>query len=357
MTDPSAFWCTRTAPSASRRPSCAGHRDAWQFDGSRWPGPESKRTGPRPTHQKTLGSSEEDRHHQLSLHWACDSRRRGGFPHLSCGRWPLVQHTDCGSRRWHSVPADPWCALGPPAVGVEVCVCTAGPQEWSLWCGVDGGRLLCSPGLPCPWWSHQHALSAVLVVVSVGCLSRRSQGRERGLRVPNQLNGRQSLLTPPVHRRQQWTGCQSCPHCLWLEGQLLVSWTAARHLHPTGWQLGRSGVSVMILCVLKTVCGWTSKNWLLPYACCGLHFIDSAACVLSFDHSTPWQLWRCEQDERSYPRPQQVEWPRPRPQQTTLMMMASHQHHRCRVPQLTTPASRQHHRRPRLATNITDSPG
>ena len=46
-------------------------------------------------------------------------------------------------------------------------------------------------------------------------------------------------------------------------------------------------VSVMILCVLKTVCGWTSKNWLLPYACCGLHFIDSAACVLSFDHSTP----------------------------------------------------------------------
>ena len=46
-------------------------------------------------------------------------------------------------------------------------------------------------------------------------------------------------------------------------------------------------VSVMILGVLKTVCGWTSKNWLLPYACCGLHFIDSAACVLSFDHSTP----------------------------------------------------------------------
>ena len=26
---------------------------------------------------------------------------------------------------------------------------------------------------------------------------------------------------------------------------------------------------------------------LLPYACCGLHFIDSAACVLSFDRSTP----------------------------------------------------------------------
>ena len=49
-------------------------------------------------------------------------------------------------------------------------------------------------------------------------------------------------------------------------------------------------VSVMILCVLKTVCGWTSKNWSLPYACCGLHFIDSAACVLSFDHSTPLHL-------------------------------------------------------------------
>ena len=38
-----------------------------------------------------------------------------------------------------------------------------------------------------------------------------------------------------------------------------------------------------------------------------LHFIDSAACVLSFDHSTPLQLWHCEQDERSNPRPQQVE--------------------------------------------------
>ena len=46
------------------------------------------------------------------------------------------------------------------------------------------------------------------------------------------------------------------------------------------------------VCVLKTVCGWTSKNWLLPYACCGLHFIDFAACVLSFDHSTPLQLYQ-----------------------------------------------------------------
>ena len=62
-------------------------------------------------------------------------------------------------------------------------------------------------------------------------------------------------------------------------------------------------VSVRILCVLKIVCGWESKTLLLPYACCGLHFIDSAACVLSFDHSTPlhilyiymivtqWSLW------------------------------------------------------------------
>ena len=49
-------------------------------------------------------------------------------------------------------------------------------------------------------------------------------------------------------------------------------------------------VSVMILGVLKTVCGWTSKTWLLPYACCGLHFIDSAACVLSFDHSAPLHI-------------------------------------------------------------------
>ena len=115
----------------------------------------------------------------------------------SRGRWPLVQHTDCGCRRWPLVPAGPWCALGPPAVGVEVCVCTAGPQEWSLRCGVDGGRLLCSPGLACPWWSQQHALSAVLAVVSVGCWSRRRQDRERGLRVLNHLNGRQSLLHIP----------------------------------------------------------------------------------------------------------------------------------------------------------------
>ena len=48
-------------------------------------------------------------------------------------------------------------------------------------------------------------------------------------------------------------------------------------------------------CVLKTVCGWTSKTWLLPYACCGLHFIASVTCVLSLDHSAaPFQLWRCE---------------------------------------------------------------
>ena len=43
-------------------------------------------------------------------------------------------------------------------------------------------------------------------------------------------------------------------------------------------------------CVLKIVCGWANKTWLLPYACCGLHFTDSAACVLSFDHSTPLHL-------------------------------------------------------------------
>ena len=29
---------------------------------------------------------------------------------------------------------------------------------------------------------------------------------------------------------------------------------------------------------------------MLPYACCGLHFTDSAACVLSFYHSTPLQI-------------------------------------------------------------------
>ena len=49
-------------------------------------------------------------------------------------------------------------------------------------------------------------------------------------------------------------------------------------------------VSVRILGVLKIVCGWASKTWLLPYACCGLHFIDSTACVLSFDHTTPLHI-------------------------------------------------------------------
>ena len=109
-------------------------------------------------------------------------------------------------------------------------------------------------------------------------------------------------------------------------------------------------VSVMILCVLKTVCGWTSKNWLLPYACCGLHFIDSVTWVTVLFYATRHSITTLalrEQDERSDPRPQQVEWPRPRPQQTTLMMMASHQHHRRWVPQLTT----------RLATSTTDDPG
>ena len=54
-------------------------------------------------------------------------------------------------------------------------------------------------------------------------------------------------------------------------------------------------VRIFCQCVLKTVCGWTSKNWLLPYACCGLHFIDTAAaaCVLSFDHSTPLHIYIC----------------------------------------------------------------
>ena len=49
-------------------------------------------------------------------------------------------------------------------------------------------------------------------------------------------------------------------------------------------------VRVRILGVLKIVCGWANKTWLLPYACCGLHFTDSAACVLSFYHSTPLHL-------------------------------------------------------------------
>ena len=46
-----------------------------------------------------------------------------------------------------------------------------------------------------------------------------------------------------------------------------------------------------ILGVLKIVCGWSNKTWLLPYACCSLHFTDSAACVLSFYHSTPLHIY------------------------------------------------------------------
>ena len=44
--------------------------------------------------------------------------------------------------------------------------------------------------------------------------------------------------------------------------------------------------------MLKIVCGWASKTWLLPYACWGLHFWPTdAAGQLSFDHSTaPLQL-------------------------------------------------------------------
>ena len=45
-----------------------------------------------------------------------------------------------------------------------------------------------------------------------------------------------------------------------------------------------------ILGVLKIVCGWANKTWLLPYARCGLHFTDSAARVLSFYHSTPLHI-------------------------------------------------------------------
>ena len=135
------------------------------------------------------------------------------------------------------------------------------------------------------------------------------------------------------------------------------------------------------VCVLKTVCGWTSKNWLLQYACCGLHFIDSAACVLSFDHSpsnynfgaaragwaelpettagwvTTAQTAADNPDDDGQP---------PTPG-TTTDDPASHHHHRrprlatittdVAVPQLTTPASHQHHRRPRLATITTDDPG
>ena len=132
-------------------------------------------------------------------------------------------------------------------------------------------------------------------------------------------------------------------------------------------------VSVMILCVcwklsaagqVKTDCWHTPavvSTLLTPLP-------GSLSCSTPLRSITTLALR--EQDERSYPRPQQVEWPRPRPQQTTLMMMASHQHHRRRVPQLTTrlatsttdvavpqlttPASHQHHRRPRLATNTTD---
>ena len=48
---------------------------------------------------------------------------------------------------------------------------------------------------------------------------------------------------------------------------------------------------VRILGVLKIVCCWANNTGLLPYACCGLHFPDSAACVLSFYHSTPLHMF------------------------------------------------------------------
>ena len=118
-------------------------------------------------------------------------------------------------------------------------------------------------------------------------------------------------------------------------------------------------VSVMILCV----CWKLSAAEQVKTDCCNTPAVVSTlltplpvSCPLTTRHPITTLALR-EQDERSYPRPQQVEWPRPRPQQTTLMMMASHQHHRRRVPQLTTPASHQHHRRPRLATITTDDPG
>ena len=41
-------------------------------------------------------------------------------------------------------------------------------------------------------------------------------------------------------------------------------------------------IIIIVLGVLKIVCGWANKTWFLLYACCGLHFTDSAAYVLSF---------------------------------------------------------------------------
>ena len=107
-------------------------------------------------------------------------------------------------------------------------------------------------------------------------------------------------------------------------------------------------VSVMILCVLKTVCGWTSKNWLLPYACCGLHFIDSAACVSSFDHTAPLQLWRCESRMSGATRDHS--------------RLSDHGPDRSRQPWWWWPATNTtdagyHNWRPRLATSTTDGPG
>ena len=52
-------------------------------------------------------------------------------------------------------------------------------------------------------------------------------------------------------------------------------------------------MSVRILCVLKIVCGWESKTWWLPYACCGLHFIDSAACPVLWPLRTITYIYIC----------------------------------------------------------------
>ena len=154
--------------------------------------------------------------------------------------------------------------------------------------------------------------------------------------------------------------------------------------------------------VLKIVCGWASKTWLLPYACCGLHFwpTDAAGqlscyyappCHYNFGAaSTGWVELPETTDGWVTTAQTTADNPddhgQPLMPGTTTSNPASHQHHWRRtttddpgwpptpltsynwrprlasntsdiVQQLTTTASHQHHWRPRLATSTIDAAG
>ena len=106
--------------------------------------------------------------------------------------------------------------------------------------------------------------------------------------------------------------------------------------------------------VLKIVCGWASKTWLLPYACCGLHFWPTdAAGQLSCYYAPPCHYNFGAASTGWAELPETTEgWV------TTAQTTADNpdDHGQPLMPGTTTsnPASHQHHRWPRLATNTTD---